>query len=204
MMAQWDIEMSGRTAALHRHALLLLVGEDNGTVPPRVARDANAGVAGGGGEAWKGRGHTSPRGGTGEVAEAISAFLASLREPAKRCPRGDMFEINDLENGASLILRHQYAGGVGAEPAGPPVGLAVSTSRERLDRRPRAAPGRSPRNPGRTAAPPSRRARCTSPRLRAGRASASSCPRPSTGAASAPAGRAVVESGAQHGEFILR
>jgi magnesium chelatase accessory protein len=78
MMAQWDVEMLAERLAFIDTPCLFLVGEKDGTVPPRVAREAAARMPEAQVRGWEGRGHLLHEEAAGEVAEAITGFLAAL------------------------------------------------------------------------------------------------------------------------------
>jgi magnesium chelatase accessory protein len=89
MMAQWDVEMLAERLPFIDTPCLFLVGEEDGTVPPRVARDAAARMPHAEVRGWEGRGHLLHEEAAGEVAEAISAFLKALLKSQKTMsPRG--------------------------------------------------------------------------------------------------------------------
>jgi magnesium chelatase accessory protein len=69
MMAQWDVEMLAERLPFIDTPCLFLVGEDDGTVPPRVAREAAARM---------------PR---AEVGAGRTAATSSTRRRRRRWPR---------------------------------------------------------------------------------------------------------------------
>jgi magnesium chelatase accessory protein len=80
MMAQWDVEMLAERLPFIDLPCLFLVGEEDGTVPPRVARDAAARMRHATVRGWPGRGHLLHEEAAPEVAEAIAGFLATLMD----------------------------------------------------------------------------------------------------------------------------
>lgn len=84
MMAQWDVEMLAERLPFIDTPCLFLVGEQDGTVPPRVAREAAARMPRAEVRGWEGRGHLLHEEAAEEVAEAVAGFLRSLPEPARR------------------------------------------------------------------------------------------------------------------------
>ena len=78
MMAQWDVEMLAERLSFIDTPCLFLVGEDDGTVPPRVAREAAARMPRAQVLGWENRGHLLHEETAEEVAEAISGFLKGL------------------------------------------------------------------------------------------------------------------------------
>jgi magnesium chelatase accessory protein len=89
MMAQWDVEMLAERLPFIDTPCLFLVGEDDGTVPPRVARDAAARMPHAEVRGWEGRGHLLHEEAAEEVAKAVSTFLTALPRSRKTMsPRG--------------------------------------------------------------------------------------------------------------------
>lgn len=78
MMAQWDVEMLVERLSLLDLPCLFLVGERDGTVPPRIARDAAARMPLATVRSWEERGHLLHEEAAEEVAEAIAGYLATL------------------------------------------------------------------------------------------------------------------------------
>jgi magnesium chelatase accessory protein len=83
MMAQWDVEMLAERLTFIETPCLFLVGEDDGTVPPRVAREAAARMPRAEVRGWEHRGHLLHEEEAEQVAQAITAFLAALPVPPK-------------------------------------------------------------------------------------------------------------------------
>jgi magnesium chelatase accessory protein len=78
MMAQWDVEMLAERLPFLDVPSLFLVGEADGTVPPRVARDAAARMRRADVRGWEGRGHLLHEEAGADVAAAIAGFLAAF------------------------------------------------------------------------------------------------------------------------------
>ena len=112
MMAQWDVEMLAERLPFMDTPCLFLVGEDDGTVPPRVSRDAAArmpqAVSGDG----KGEAIFFTRRPRTRWQERFRPSWQSLGNSQKRCPRGDMLKINDLRERRLASSCAKYAGGV--------------------------------------------------------------------------------------------
>ena len=78
MMAQWDVEMLAERLPFLDIPCLFLVGEEDGTVPPRVAREAAARMRQAEVRGWENRGHLLHEEAAEELAEDIAEFLAVL------------------------------------------------------------------------------------------------------------------------------
>ena len=82
MMAQWDIEMLAERLPMLDLPCLFLVGEKDGTVPPRVAREAASRMPRAEVRGWDDRGHLLHEEVPEEVAETIAGYLATLHDDA--------------------------------------------------------------------------------------------------------------------------
>ncbi len=89
MMAQWDVEMLAERLPYLDTPALFLAGEDDGTVPPRISRDAAARMRNAAYRGFPGRGHLLHEEAPDEVAEVISDWLDGLLAARKSMsPRG--------------------------------------------------------------------------------------------------------------------
>ena len=89
MMAQWDVEMLAERLPYIDTPTLFLVGEDDGTVPGRVSREAAARMRNAEYQGFEGRGHLLHEEDPEAVVRAVSAYLDRLA-PANgdASPRG--------------------------------------------------------------------------------------------------------------------
>jgi len=78
MMARWDVEMLAERLPYLDTPTLFLVGENDGTVPPRVSKDAAARMRNAEYRGFEGRGHLLHEEAPDAVAEAISEYLTRL------------------------------------------------------------------------------------------------------------------------------
>ena len=78
MMAQWDVEMLAERLPFIDVPSRFLVGEKDGTVPPKIAREAAARMPHAAVRAWPDRGHLLHEEAAAEVADAIAVFRDSL------------------------------------------------------------------------------------------------------------------------------
>lgn len=89
MMAQWDVEMLAERLPYLDTPTLFLVGEDDGTVPARVSREAAARMRNAEYRGFEGRGHLLHEEDPEAVATAISEYLSRLlSEKNRMSPRG--------------------------------------------------------------------------------------------------------------------
>lgn len=86
MMAQWNIDgLLARLGAIDA-PVLLLVGDQDGTVPPRISHRAAARMPNARVLAYAGRGHLLHEEAPDLVAEEVLAFLESLTMPRRAVP----------------------------------------------------------------------------------------------------------------------